>query len=99
MKRTLIIGLAILKVTVVDTAEAKANLWLERVSKQPALEQVRQETNEQQAPKTPAQAVKNPQPKTQPVTEETTLEPTQLSERDRLIQERFLIKIIPAQNQ
>jgi len=107
MKRALIIGLAILKVAVVETSEAKASPWLEQVFQKSGSEQVRQAPNGQQVPKTPAQVVESKQPTTQSATEKTALERTPFSERDpeqiseaaRLIKERFLIKIIPAQNQ
>lgn len=99
MKRTLIVALAILKVAVVDTSDAKAETRLEQLSKQNNSEQVRSETVEQRSLNPSSQGLKNSQPKQLLLPVTSSSEETQLSERDRLIQERFLIKIIPGQNQ
>lgn len=97
MKRTLIVALAILKVAVVDTSDAKAETRLEQLSKQNNSEQVRSETVEQRSLNPSSQELKNSQPKQLLLPVTNSSEVTQLSERDRLIQERFLIKIIPPQ--
>ena len=99
MKRTLIVALAILKVAVVDTSDVKAETRLEQLSKQNNSEQVRSETVEQRSLNPSSEGLKNPQPKQLLLPVTSSSEETQLSERDRLIQERFLIKIIPGQNQ
>ena len=99
MKRALVLGLAVLKVTVIDPTEVKATVGLEQQPQQTPIEQIKQERNNTLTPQTPNQAVQNPQPKHQLTDEATRLQNTQFSERDRLIQERFLIKLIPAQNQ
>lgn len=99
MKRTLIVALAILKVAVVDTSNEKAETRLEQLSKQNNSEQVRSETVEQRSLNPSSEGLKNPQQKQLLLPATNSSEMTQLSERDRLIQERFLIKIIPAQNQ
>lgn len=107
MKRTLILALAILKVAVVDTSDAKAETRLEQLPKQNSSEQVRSEIAEQRSLNPSPQGLKNFQPKQLLLPATNSLEVTQLSERDpariseaaRLIQERFSIKLIPAQNQ
>ena len=99
MKRTLIVALAILKAAVVDTSDAQAETQVERLSKQNRLEQVRSETVEQRSLSPSSQGLKNAQLKQLLLSTTSSSEVTQISERDRLIQERFLIKIITGQNQ
>ncbi len=98
MKGTLVIALTILKLSVEGIPSASAETRLEQLPTPDSLEQVREDASKQQVPNTSSQALEHSQQ--QPtLIHETTSAKTQLSERDRLIQERFLIKIIPAQNQ
>lgn len=98
MKRVLIVALAILKVAVVDTTDANAEMRLEQLFKQNSLEQVKDEKSGDRSPTSPAQALQKSQPKQASLQSANSAEAAQLPERDRLLQERFLIKIIPAQN-
>lgn len=97
MKSTLIIALAVLKFSVEGIPSASAETRLEHLSESNTVEQVRENIPQQSVQKTSTQVLDRPQQQPSFV-RETTAEKTQLSERDRLVQERFLIKIIPAQN-
>ncbi len=97
MKGTFVIALAILKLSVEGTPSASAETRLEQLSAPNSLEQVRQDASKQQVPDTSSQTLEHSQQQSTLIRETTSAKP-QLSERDRLIQERFLIKIIPAQD-
>jgi len=97
MKSTLIVVLAVLKLSVEGIPSASAETRLEQLVEPDTLEQVRDNTSQQAAEKSSPQALDSTQQQPSSV-RKTTSEESQLSERDRLIQERFLIKIIPAQN-
>lgn len=98
MKSALIIALAILKLTVEGVPSASAETRLEQLLEFIASEQSQENVLPQPVNKTPAKALENTQQQPS-LFGEITSEKTQLSERDRLIQERFLIKIISAENQ
>lgn len=97
MKGTLIIALAVLKLSVEGVPSASAETRLELLSKPGTLEQVRKPTVQQSVKQSSPQSLDSSQQQST-LDCETTSEKAQLSERDRLIQERFLIKIIPAEN-
>lgn len=97
MKLTLIVALAILNIATVDTSDAKARTHLEQLPRQNSSEQVKAATEERSL-NSPSQVLPDFQQKPAFLTTPTSTEIVQLSERDRLIQERFQLKIIPARN-
>lgn len=99
MKRMLIIGLAIFKVTMIDTIEVRANLGLEHQFNQIELEEFKEEKEQNESSKTPSNRPNKNQIDRQISVKESIIETTRYSERDRLIQERFLLQLIPPQNQ
>lgn len=98
MKSALLIALAVLKLSVDGIPSASVETRLEQLSESNTVEQIRENASQQPVKKTSTQVLDSSQ--SQPsFVRETTSEKNQLSERDRLVQERFLIKIIPPQNQ
>lgn len=97
MKSTLLIALVVLKLSVEGIPSASAETRLENLSESNTVEQVRENIPQQSVQKTSTQVLDRAQQQPS-FARETTSEKTQLSERDRLVQERFLIKIIPPQN-
>lgn len=98
MKSTLIIALVVMKFSVEGIPSASAETRLEHLSESNTVEQVRENIPQQPVQKKTTQVLDRSQQQPAFVREKNS-EKTQLSERDRLIQERFLIKIIPSQNQ
>ena len=96
MKRVFLIALTVLKLSVDGVPSASAETRMRQLPESITVEQVRKNIPQQPDQQAATQELDPSQQ--QPHIHEKTSDQTQLSERDRLIQERFLIKIIPAQN-